>query len=314
MAGKKNNHTYLYLWLLISVALIMFVALAFVDDLSLGGFTPKKGTFKDVILAENLPESEEEEGEETEPEERKVVAETDTTVKSVLIFGDSMTILIANRLAAYGEKNGYEVASVTWDSSSTVSWSGCDTLENFIKRYHPDFIMVSLGSNELFLKNFDARRPYVEKLIAKIGDIPFVWIGPPSWKEDKGFNKMMRKTLPEGTFFDSNGLDLPRGADNIHPTPKGGVIWTDSIMSWLAYTPHPIKAERPDNGVNTRSHHSHYYKANGGKAAPPKSLESTPSSAQEEPAAEMQPPSAPAQGTNEEPQPKQSQAPAPTEE
>lgn len=267
MSGKKDyRKTYLWLWLLLAVGLAVVCCISFYDNLKIGDYEVSKGTFADVILAPERQESSDEDAyasQEPVYEQPKVLAETDTTVKSVLIFGDSMTILVANRLAAYGEKNGYEVASVTWDGSSSVSWSGCDTLENYIDLYKPDFIVVTLGSNELFLKNFDLRKPYVEKLVDKIGDIPFVWIGPPNWKEDVGFNDMMRKALPPGTYFDSNGLDLPRGKDHIHPTPKGGIAWTDSIMRWMAFTPHPIPAVVPDPGVGTRTHHSHYFKAGG---------------------------------------------------
>lgn len=272
--GSKHKNTYLYLWLLLAVALAVVCAISFFDSLKIGDWEVQKGSFADVILAEEGARGGEEyaayadDYEEAPEEERVVVAQTDTTVKSVLIFGDSMTVLVANRLAAYGEKNGYKVTSVTWDGSNSISWSGCDTLENFIARCRPDFIMVTLGSNELFLKNFELRRPYVEKLVAKIGDIPFVWIGPPNWKEDTGFNAMMKRALPRGTYFDSNGLDLPRGKDHIHPTPSGGITWTDSIMSWMAFTPHPIPAERPDPGVRTRSHAAHYFKAGKGKAEP----------------------------------------------
>lgn len=269
---KKYKQTYLWLWVLLAVGLAVVCGFSFFDSLKIGSYEMKRGTFPDVILAEERPGGEAEECErllaEIAAEEagpREVIAETDTTVRNVLIFGDSMTILVANRLAAYGEKNGYKVTSVTWDASSTVSWSACDTLDNYISRTHPDFIFVTLGSNELFLKNFDSRRPYVERLVAKMDGIPFVWIGPPNWKEDVGFNAMMLTTLPRGTYFDSNGLDLPRGADHIHPTPQGGIIWTDSIMSWMAYSPHPIPAERPARGVGTRTHDSHYYKAGGGK-------------------------------------------------
>ena len=270
--AKNYRNTYLYLWILLAVGLAVVCAVSFVDEFHVAGLRLSKGTFRDVILA---PEREQGVGEEEYVEDayppsagqREVQAETDTTVRSVLIFGDSMTILVANRLAAYGEKNGYEVVSVTWDGSSSVSWAGCDTLDNFIERYHPDFVMVTLGSNELFLKNFEARRPYVEKVVAKLGGIPFVWIGPPNWKEDVGFNAMMRRALPRGTYYDSNGLDLPRGADHIHPTPSGGITWTDSIMSWMRFTPHPIPSERPDAQVRTRSHKTFYYKAGGGRSS-----------------------------------------------
>lgn len=266
--AKNYKQTYLFLWLLLAVALAVVCAISFTEDGKIAGVQLTKGTFPDVILAPELTEEEKAEiaaaEKEDFQEERVVTADPDTTVKTVLIFGDSMTILVANRLAAYGEKNGYRVASVTWDGSSTVSWSSCDTLDNFIARYHPDFIMVTLGSNELFLKNFDSRRPYVEKIVEKIGNIPFVWISPPNWKEDVGFNAMMRRTLPKGTFYNSNHLDLPRGADHIHPTPKGGIIWTDSIMAWMPFTPHPIPFEKPSPKVGTRAHLSHYFKAGKG--------------------------------------------------
>lgn len=185
---------------------------------------------------------------------------TGNNVKSVLIFGDSMTILVANRLAQYGKKNGYSVHSITWDSSSSVTWSQCDTLDNFIRRYRPDLIMITLGSNELFLKNFNSRRPDVERLLAKIGNIPFLWISPPNWKEDKGYNAFMKSILPPGTFFNSNNLVLPRQKDHIHPTREGGVTWTDSIMKWVPRSAHPIKAEVPDPGTSSK-HNVHYFKA-----------------------------------------------------
>lgn len=269
MKDKNYKKTYLYLWALLVVALVVAVGVSFVEEVSIGGHTLQKGTFREVMLGSG-PESPGSAGvggtamKQTMDTTRlaEPVNETDTTVRSVLIFGDSMTILVANRMAAYGKQNGYSVSSVTWDSSTSVGWSGCDTLENFIERYHPDFIMVTLGSNELFLQNFDARRPYVEKLVNKIGKIPFVWIGPPNWKEDKGYNDMMENTLPAGTYFRTGEMDLPRGPDHIHPTPAGGVTWTDSIMRWISTSRHPILNEVPDASIGSPSHNAHYYRAN----------------------------------------------------
>lgn len=296
--AKNYKKTYLWLWVLLAVGLAVVCAFSFFDNPKFLGYEISQGTFPDVILAPDGGGASAGEGlteeEYYELENPAVLAETDTTVKSVLIFGDSMTILVANRLAAYGEKNGYEVASVTWDGSSSISWSSCDTLENYIARYHPDFIFVTLGSNELFLKNFNSRKPYVEKLVEKMGDIPFVWIGPPNWKEDVGFNAMMRSVLPRGTYFDSNGLDLPRGKDHIHPTPKGGIAWTDSIMRWMPKTPHPIPSEKPDPGVGTRSHHYHYFKAGSNKGG------GSPKESSRQEAAESE---APAPEPSAEPQP-----------
>lgn len=254
---------------MLAVALAVVCAFSFFDSLRIGNYEFARGTFPEVIFATEQEPMELYDGQGfpiSEEGERVVLAETDSTVSSVLIFGDSMTVLVANRLAAYGEKNGYAVTSVTWDGSSTVAWSSCDTLDNVIAHAKPDFIVVTLGSNELFLKNFDSRIPHVRKIVEKFHGTPFVWIGPPNWKEDQGFTAMMRRALPAGTFYDSNHLDLPRGPDHIHPTPSGGISWTDSIMAWIPFSAHPIRAERPDKGVRTRSHNSYYYKMGGGKA------------------------------------------------
>lgn len=173
--------------------------------------------------------------------------EPDTTVGSVLIFGDSMTILLARRLGEYGKKNGYMVHSVTWDGSSSVAWGDSDKVENYIREYKPDFIFVTLGSNEVFLQNFDARAPNVRKLVSKFGNIPYVWVGPPIWVENRGFDDMMERTLPKGHYFRTD-MELQRGPDHIHPTPKAGVQWTDSVMRWMRRSPHPIKTVKPSAG------------------------------------------------------------------
>ena len=288
--SKNVKRTYLMLWILLAVALLVVLGISFLGDVKVGTYQLSKGTFPEVILKPELTAEEEAALEAAEEAEsgngkREIIAQPDSTVKTVFIFGDSMTILIANRLAAYGEKNGYKVVSVTWDGSSTVSWSACDTIDNIIARYHPDFIMVSLGSNELFLKNFDLRKPNVEKIIKKFKGIPFVWISPPNWKEDVGFNAMMRKTLPPGTFYNSNNLDLPRGPDHIHPTPKGGVTWTDSIMSWMPYTPHPIPFARPDRPGTATPYKSFYYRAGGGKGDSGNGSKETSASEDDAPAA-----------------------------
>lgn len=136
------------------------------------------------------------------------------------------------------------VHSVTWDGSSSVAWGDSDKVDNYIKEYKPDFIFVTLGSNEVFLQNFDARAPNVKKLISKFGKIPFVWVGPPIWVENRGFDDMMERTLPKGTYFKTD-MELQRGPDHIHPTPKAGVQWTDSVMRWMRRSPHPIKTVKP---------------------------------------------------------------------
>lgn len=206
----------------------------------------KKSSFKEILLADYQNDPKIELPEEIVIETSNIQT-TDTTVKSLLLFGDSMTILIGNRMAYYGAKNGYEVTSVTWYSSSTQIWGRNDSVSFFIDKYKPDFIMITLGSNELFIKNFEKREVYINHILEQIGEIPYVWIGPPNWKKDSGINDFLEKKLPAGAFFRTEGMELARGSDKIHPTQKAADQWTDSIMRWIEHSRHPILNVFPDS-------------------------------------------------------------------
>lgn len=244
---KPDLPPFVALWLLLFVTLVVFLIYSFSDSLSLGTTEIKQSTFKDHLLSENIDQTD-----SITPDSLSLEAEThiegpDTTVHKVLLFGDSMTILVANRIAYYGEQNNYDVVSVTWYSSSTKVWGETDTLSYFIKEYQPDFIIATLGANELFIRDIDQRKQYVQNLMKQCGKIPLIWIGPPNWKDDTGINDMLASTLPKGTFFLTKGIEMDRISDHVHPTQKAADLWADSIMRWIPSTPHPILSSYPDS-------------------------------------------------------------------
>ena len=103
----------------------------------------------------------------------------DTTAKNILFIGDSMLEGLAPRLAKYCDKNGHTLVEVIWYSSSTLYWGQSDRLAELIKKYKPNYIFVCLGANELYVPNIKhARRPYLKKMLAEIGDIPCQVPGP----------------------------------------------------------------------------------------------------------------------------------------
>ncbi len=53
---------------------------------------------------------------------------TDSIVKNVLIIGDSMTGWMAERLNAYGQINGFDVATIVWDGSTISKWADSPNL------------------------------------------------------------------------------------------------------------------------------------------------------------------------------------------
>ncbi len=246
---------YTALWMLLAVALMVVCIISFADDVSLFGLKIKKAP-----IAENLTKpfetSEEKEIKEQarrmeaqRKEEVKVVP-VDSAPQNFLIFGDSMSENLALRLAAYAAQNGHTLHTVNWDSSGTRIWATTDTLDFYIKKYQPTFLFVTLGSNESVARNVDSYRPYVQSILKKMGKIPFVWIGPPSFKEEHGFNDMLLEELPAGTFFRAHDLKLERRKDKIHPTVAAAAYEVDSLARWMRHSAHPILMQVPADSLS----------------------------------------------------------------
>lgn len=179
----------------------------------------------------------------TKPKE----VELDTTSQRILFFGDSMLEGLGRRMCDYALENGHEYTSVCWYSSTSEIWANTDTLQYFIKETKPTFIMICLCSNEQFVRDLQKREKYVETIIDKIGDIPYVWISPPSWKEDTGINNIIRTKVGKKRYFDSTKLEYERGKDHVHPTFASAEVWMDSIAVWMQSkkVEHPIKMAVP---------------------------------------------------------------------
>lgn len=161
-----------------------------------------------------------------------------SSIKKVLFIGDSMTGWLAERLNAYGEENGFEVATVVWDGSTIQKWGSSPRLSKIITQQDADAIFVSLGMNELFEVNPEKRlATSVNKIMLAAGDTPVIWVGPPSWpghKQGKTLTTWLDNKLGDGHFFNSFSLELPRQSTrNPHPTRAGMVKWMDAVVEWL---------------------------------------------------------------------------------
>lgn len=160
-------------------------------------------------------------------------------VKKVLLVGDSMTGWMGERLEAYGHQNGFEVATVVWDGSTIPKWgNSAERLKQIVAQQKPDVVFVSLGLNELLEKNPATRYGAAfEKIRHAVGNLPMVWIGPPSWPGKPGgeiLNSWLAKQMGEGGYFRSLDLKLPRqSTTNPHPSRDGINKWIDALVQWL---------------------------------------------------------------------------------
>lgn len=173
--------------------------------------------------------------------------EPDTLPKRILFIGDSMLEGLYPRLAAYAKENGHSLYCVIWYSSTSKVWGESTRIPGFIKQFDPDYIFISLGANELFVKDIEKQRDrYVKKILSEIDPIPYIWIGPPNWKEDTGINRLIARNARPGTFFLSDGMHFDRSSDGAHPTRQSAALWMDSVIRWMPlHSSHPIKMDRP---------------------------------------------------------------------
>lgn len=180
---------------------------------------------------------------ETVPaEETPAKPEKDTTSQRILLIGDSMIEELTFGFSNYAHANGHRLETVIWYGSSTEQWARTDTLSSFVSQFQPTFIVVCLGSNELFLKHPERRAPYIRSLVHAMNDIPFVWLCPPRWKMDSGICNVILQEVGEQRFFDSTRLQLSRKKDLRHPNRKGADLWMEAVAKWLSgtETAHPI--------------------------------------------------------------------------
>lgn len=245
-----KKRPYLGFWLILSISLLFFAGLSSYDGITLGSFEIKTCDIYAQLNSEKNIDCGYTDKEtiiniDSLPEKERCL---DTVPKTILFIGDSMLEGLSPRLAAYAKKNNHKLYSVIWYSSTTKIWGNCDTLKHFIKKFQPNYIVVSLGANELFVKNIIKNRgKYVDNMLRQIGDIDYVWIGPPNWKEDTGINQLIENKVKPGTFFLSKNLKFDRAADGAHPTRASAIVWMDTVANWIkSKSLYPIKLDKPE--------------------------------------------------------------------
>ncbi|BBA30487.1 SGNH/GDSL hydrolase family protein [Prevotella melaninogenica] len=168
----------------------------------------------------------------------------------VLLIGDSMADGLGSRFNDYAVKNGFKFHSIVWYGSTTRDWAIASDLQYQIERVRPTYIIISLGTNDLGYKDYSRRETAIQTILSRVGDIPYVWVGPLPWKKikDRTIVDVIRDCTGEGRFFDSSSVVASR-ADGIHPTRQGAALWVDKIVEWMGepeQNANPIGMDKPD--------------------------------------------------------------------
>lgn len=174
-------------------------------------------------------------------------AELDTTSQRILLIGDSMLEGLRLRLRDYCQENGHDQKTVIWYSSQSKWYGQTYTLSHFIKQYKPTYVLLVLGANELFVPQIKTKRSrYVKHIVAQLDTIPYVWIGPPNWKEDTGINELIVEHVGQMRYYPSKDLTFARTSDGAHPTHRSAAMWMDSVATWIMReSKNPILLNQP---------------------------------------------------------------------
>ncbi|MES2388291.1 MAG: SGNH/GDSL hydrolase family protein [Bacteroidota bacterium] len=158
----------------------------------------------------------------------------DSSSQHILLIGDSMAECLYFPFLKYAKYSRHKITGRFWYGSNTTNWAAKDTLRKVIRRHKPSLVMFSLGANELFIQHIRNREKFLKRILAQMDSTPYIFIGPPNWKKDTGFNDMVMDNVPADQFFLSANIKLDRRKDGAHPTMDASKIWADTLANWMS--------------------------------------------------------------------------------
>jgi lysophospholipase L1-like esterase len=158
----------------------------------------------------------------------------------VLLIGDSLAQGLRAPLRKLAEGAGVEFASEAEQGTRVDQWVK-GRASSAVDQEQPTVVVISLGTNDEAVPSDEWRAAFAAKAQALVADLmargprAVVWIIPP----DMPFAAESIQQITDGIMasgavtFDSRGLDIPRGPDNIHPTIEGTAGWAAAVWSAL---------------------------------------------------------------------------------
>lgn len=169
----------------------------------------------------------------------------------MLLVGDSHAGGLAAPLRDRVRALGADLTTRAIDGSTIDKWAHGSDLAQALASTTPLLTAVSLGTNDLATKPADYKRALIRSIIEQIrgAGSSAVWILPPGMPipDRGGLRAILRDELARLSVpaFDSEALELPRGPDGIHPTPKGYEQWATALIPMNSAA--PIAAPPPWN-------------------------------------------------------------------
>jgi lysophospholipase L1-like esterase len=155
----------------------------------------------------------------------------------VLHIGDSFVGAgFAQSLKPRFEALGAKYVSIAQTSGYTTTLPRQVNLEDRMKTLKPVLVILTIGANEMAMPSPEDHAHAAKNLTRIISQAPScIWALPPRWSDkETGFRQVMMREAPPCKIHDPEEIasKIPRMADKIHPTLKGGQLWADHFWSW----------------------------------------------------------------------------------
>lgn len=153
----------------------------------------------------------------------------------VLHIGDSFAGALGVPLNEELRSRGL-VSHLRFKTASFIpNWAGGYDLGAYIAQLKPDLVLITLGANEMAMKDPTLRVPLIKKIVKRLNGTPCVWIATPLWGMDNGLMDLIRDNSAPCRFMDTNTIHpgMPRLSDKIHPTIAARKGWAKVVVEWL---------------------------------------------------------------------------------
>jgi len=199
----------------------------------------------------------------------QAIAHPPRTRKVVLHVGDSMVGYghgLSRALERRFHAMGIEYHWEAWTSANIMTVDPAEKkrsgdrdrserLDKLIKMFHPDLVIMNLGTNNLAIPRAEAFADGIRNIAAHLAadGRDCLWVGPlrPKWKYNADMFDVLRENAGPCQYYDSTPVHPPLQTDDIHPTDAGGEQWADAVWNRLGEPP-VESADPPQAGRRDR--------------------------------------------------------------
>lgn len=159
-----------------------------------------------------------------------------------LLIGDSMAEAVAKPLERRFSKTSDNYAYFFKRGTTVNYWISNPELYSYLQHQHPDYILISLGTNDIVAKK--TNKQIIDDLNTLMGNImqntvkpiKFIIIAPPI-PNDNNLNEELQTASQSIYIFHSKSRLLELKADQIHPTPASNERWSDELFQTISALP-----------------------------------------------------------------------------